>query len=210
MLRATLLKLDREDYVLLLVLHHIASDGWSRGILFRELSVLYNAFSTGKPSPLPNLSIQYVDFAIWQRQWLQGEVFEKQLDYWKRRLEDLPLLQLPTDRPRPAVQTFRGARQSVLLSKDLKEELKALSRREGVTLFMTLLAAFKALLHRYTGQEDIIVGSPIAGRNRAEIEGLIGFFVNMLVMRTDLSGDPTFRELLGRVREVCLGAASSV
>ena len=207
LLRAALLRLDEEEHVLLLTMHHIVSDGWSMGVFNRELAVLYEAFSVGKPSPLPELPIQYADFAVWQREWLQGEVLEEQLAYWREHLGgDLSVLELPTDRPRPAAQSFRGATQSFVLSGDLTESLKALSRREGVTLFMTLLAAFKTLLYRYTGQEDVVVGSPIAGRNRSEIEGLIGFFVNTLVLRTDLSGNPTFRELLERVREVALGA----
>ncbi len=163
--------------------------------------------SARKPSPLPELPIQYADFAVWQRNWLQGKVLDSQLSYWKKQLAKAPpLLELPTDRPRPAVQTFHGARQYLHLPKSLSGALNALSRREGVTLFMTLLAAFKTLLYRYTGQDDIVVGSPIANRNRREIEGLIGFFVNTLVLRTDLSGNPTFRELLGRVHGVALGA----
>ena len=192
--------------MLLLVTHHIASDGWSMGVLFRELAVLYEAFSTGKASPLPELPIQYADFAVWQHGWLQGEVLERQLSYWKEKLAGVAVLELPTDRPRPAVQSYRGGRKSLALSEALSEELKAFSRKEGATLFMTLLAAFQTLLQRYTGQEDVVVGSPIANRTRAEIEGLIGFFVNTLVLRTDLSGNPTFRELMARVRGVALGA----
>jgi aspartate racemase len=207
LLRATLLRLSEEEHVLLLIMHHIISDGWSMGVLLRELSVLYEAHTTGKPSPLPELPIQYADFAVWQREWLQGEVLEAQLAYWKRQLgESLPVLQLPTDHPRPATQTFRGARQSLMLPQHVSEGLEALSRQEGVTLFMALLAAFKTLLYRYTGQEDIAVGSPLASRNRSEIEGLIGFFVNTLVLRSDLSGTPTFRELLERTRKVALDA----
>lgn len=207
MLRANLLRLDREEHVLFLAMHHIASDGWSMRILFRELAALYEAFSAGRPSPLSELPIQYADYALWQREWLQGEVLENQLSYWKQQLNGAPaLLEMPTDRPRPSVQTYRGARQSLFVPKALTEGLKTLSRKEGVTLFMTLLAAFQTLLHRHTGQDDIVVGSPIAGRNRMEIEGLIGFFVNTLVLRTDLSGNPNFRELLGRVREVAIGA----
>ncbi len=209
LLRAKLLRLGEEEHVLLLTIHHIVCDGWSVEVLFRELAVLYQAFSTGSPSPLPDLPFQYADFAQWQREWLTGEVLEKQLSYWKQQLQGAPaLLELPTDRARPAAQTFRGARYSLMLSKALAERLNALSRREGVTRFMTLLTAFQMLLSRYTGQEDILVGCPIAGRNRQETEGLIGFFVNTLVLRTDLSGDPTFRQLLGRVREVALGAYS--
>jgi len=207
LLRVKLLRLDEAEHVLLLTMHHIVSDGWSLGVLMRELAVLYEGFSTGKPASLPELPIQYADFAIWQREWLQREVLESQLAYWKQQLGgELPVLELPTDRPRPPVQTYRGARQSFELSKELTDALKALSRREGVTLFMTLLAAFKTLLYRYTGQEDIIVGSPIANRNWREIEGLIGFFVNTLVLRSEFGGTPSFRDLLGRVREVALGA----
>lgn len=207
LLRVTLLRLDAEEYVGLLTMHHIVSDGWSTGILIREMAVLYDAFSSGRSSPLPALLIQYADFAHWQRQWLQGEVLETQLAYWKAQLVGAPpLLEVPTDHPRPAVQTFRGAHQSVVLPATLTEGFKVLSRQEGATLFMTLLAAFKVLLFRYTSQDDLIVGTPVANRNRLEIEGLIGFFVNTLVLRTDLSGNPSFRELVRRVREVCLGA----
>ena len=205
MLRATLLRLGPEEHILLIVMHHIASDGWSMGILSQELALLYEAFCKGNSSPLPDLSIQYADFAHWQRGWLQGDVLEAQFSYWKEQLgEEPPVLELPTDRPRPAIHSYRGKRQRLVLSKTLSESLNSLSRREGVTLFMTLLAAFVTLLYRYSGQEDIVVGSPIAGRTRVEIEGLIGFFVNTLVLRTDLSGNPTFLELLGRVRETAL------
>ena len=206
LVRATLLRLNDEDHVLLLTIHHIVSDGWSMGVLFRELSVLYEAFSNGNPSPLEELPVQYADFAQWQRNWLQGEVLEIQLGYWKTHLDNNPTLQLLTDRPRPAVQSYRGATQSIALSRELIEALKTLSRQQGVTLFMTLLGAFQSLLYRYTGQDDVVVGSPIAGRNRTEIEGLIGFFVNNLVLRTDFSRNPTFKEILSRVREVALGA----
>ena len=207
LLRATVLRLDEEEHVLLLIIHHIVSDGWSMGIFNRELAVLYEAFSTGKPSSLTDLSIQYADFAVWQRQWLQDEVLESQLAYWRERLDGAPpLLELPTDRPRPAVQTSRGAAQSMLLSDSLSESLRVLGRKQNCTLFMTLLAAFKTLLYRYTGQEDIVVGTPIANRNRSEIEKLIGFFVNTLALRTSLSRNPTFQELLERVRETALDA----
>ena len=208
MLRATLLWLGEEKHLLLLIMHHIAfDDSWSMGVLFREMAALYEAFSARQPSPLPDLPIQYADFAGWQRQCLQGDVLESQLSYWRQQLGDSPLvLELPTDHPRPAVQTYRGARQSLALPKTLSDSLQALSRQEGVTLFITLLAAFNTLLYRYTAQDDIVVGSPIAGRTRVETEGLIGFFINNLVLRTDLSGIPSFRELLGRVRKVALGA----
>ena len=208
LLRVYLLKLDDKEHILLLNTHHIISDGWSLGILAQEMATLYEAYSMGNPSPLPELPIQYADFAQWQKEQLQGEVLETQISYWKKQLGgNLPILELPTDHPRPPVQAYRGKRKSLALGNALLlEELKALSQREGVTLFMTLLAAFQTLLHRYTGQDDIIVGSPIANRNNLEIEGVIGFFVNTLVLRSDLSGDPSFRELLVKVREVALGA----
>ena len=207
LVRATVLQLGENEHVGLLTMHHIVSDGWSTGILVREMAILYDAFCSERPASLPVLPIQYADFAHWQRRWLEGEVLENELTYWKQQLLGAPpLLELPTDHPRPAAQTFRGAHQSFLLSKTVGDALKTLSRQEGVTLFMTLLAAFKILLHGYTNQDDLVVGTPTANRNRLEIEGLIGFFVNTLVLRTDLSGNPTFRELLRRVREVCLGA----
>ena len=205
--RIRLFQLEDEEHVLHFNMHHIISDFWSFGVMAREIAALYTAFIKGKPADLPELPVQYADYAVWQRQWLQGEALEAQLNYWKDKLGgELPVLELPTDRPRPAVQTHRGAIESLALSKELTEALQAISRREGVTLFMTLLAAFKTLLYRLTGQEDTIVGTPIAGRNRTELEGLIGFFMNTIVMRTDLSGQPSFRELLGRVRETALGA----
>jgi amino acid adenylation domain-containing protein len=207
LLRAKLLHLSDSNWVLLLSKHHIISDAWSMGIFIQELATLYQAFCTGKPSPLPELSVQYADFASWQRQWLQGEVLETQLAYWKKQLGgNLSVLNLPTDRPRSAVQTFRGAVHKFTIPKAIAEEMTLLSQREKATLFMTLLAAFKTLLYRYTGQEDILVGSPIANRNRREIEELIGLFANTLVFRTNLSSNPTFKELLGIVREVALGA----
>ncbi len=208
LLRVTLLQLDEAEHVLLLNLHHIVSDGWSIGVLIRELGSLYTAFSLGQSSPLPELPMQYADFAHWQRQWLQGDVLATQLAYWQEQLDDISMLNLPTDFPRPAIQTFRGATESLRLPKALSEALIKFSQQSGVTLFITLLAAFQTLLHRYTGQEDIACGVPIANRNRKEIEPLIGFFVNSLVLRTDLSGNPTFRTLLNRVKEVALGAYS--
>ena len=206
-IRAELLKLAADEHVLLLNIHHIAFDWWSFGVFEQELAALYGAFLRGETSPLPDLPLQYVDFAGWQREWLQGEVLQKQLDYWQEKLSgELPALELPTDQRHPAVQTYHGSFLCSALSKKLTEALKTFSQREGVTLFATLLGAFKVLLQRYTGQDDILVGAPIAGRNRAEVEGLIGFFVNTLVMRTDLSGDPTFRQVLRRVQETALGA----
>ncbi len=207
LVRATVLRLGEAEHVGLLTMHHIVSDGWSTGILIREMAVLYDAFCSDRPASLPELPIQYADFAHWQRIWLQGEVLDTQLAYWKHQLLGAPpLLEVPTDHPRPALQTFHGAHQAILLPKALGDALKALSRQEGVTLFMTLLAAFQLLLHGYTDQDDVVVGTPTANRNRLEIEGLIGFFVNTLVLRTDFSDNPTFRNLLRRVREVCLGA----
>nr|WP_231936465.1 non-ribosomal peptide synthetase [Fischerella sp. NIES-3754] len=207
LLRVKLLSLSEQEYVILLTMHHIVSDGWSTSVLVHELATLYQAFCHGHPSPLPELPIQYIDFAAWQKQWLTGEVLESQLAYWRQQLHGAPaVLELPTDHPRPAVQSFRGATHSFRLSPEQTLALKTLSQQEGSTLFMTLLAAFKTLLYRYTGNNDIVIGSPIANRNHREIEGLIGFFVNTLVLRTDLSGNPSFRELLRRVREVALGA----
>jgi amino acid adenylation domain-containing protein len=209
LVRATLLRLRQEEHIFLLNIHHIVYDGWSMSVLARELAALYEAFSDGQPSPLPELPIQYADYAVWQHQWLQDEALERQLAYWKRQLTGAPAaLNLPTDRRRPTVQTFRGSKQSAAITKGLSEALKALSRREGVTLFMTLLAAFKILLSRYTEQFDVVVGSPIAGRTWPQTEELIGYFANTLALRTDLSGDPTFRVLLQRVKEVALAAFS--
>jgi len=206
-LRVRLLRLGPERHMLLFTNHHIVSDAWSAGVLFGELTDLYAAFSSGRPSPLPELLIQYGDFAAWQRDWLRGEVLEGQLDYWRRQLEGAPaVLELPTDSPRPVLQSFEGELESVRFSPELSAALRELSRRSGVTLFMTLLAAYQTLLFRYTRQSDILVGTPIANRNSPDIENLLGFFVNTLVLRTDLSGNPTFRELLGRVRDVAVGA----
>ncbi|MEG4490504.1 amino acid adenylation domain-containing protein [Microcoleus sp. D3_18_C4] len=207
LLRAKLLRLGETEHVLLLTVHHIIFDGWSLGVFLRELAEFYQAFSSDRLPLLSPLPIQYADFATWQRQQLQGEILETQLAYWKQQLSgSLPILNLPTDFPRPAVQTFQGARQTWELPKDLSLALAGLGQQEKATLFMTLLAAFKTLLYRYTGQTDILIGSPIASRNLREIESLIGFFVNTLVLRSDLNGNPTFRELLRSVREVALGA----
>jgi amino acid adenylation domain-containing protein len=208
LLRTKLVCFNASEHVLILTMHHIVSDGWSQSVFWGELAALYEAFTTENSTPLPEPAIQYVDFAHWQRRWLQGEELDTQLTYWTQQLATIPTLQLPTDRPRPLVQTFRGARHRLTLSSGLTEALKTLSRRQGVTLFMTLLAAFQTLLQRYTGQHDVAVGSLIANRRRAEIQGSIGFFVNTLVLRTDLSGDPSFQELLARVRAVTLAAYS--
>jgi len=206
LLRASLVRVGDEDHVIFFTLHHIVSDGWSSGVLINEVVALYDAYSHDRPSPLLELPVQYADYAVWQRQQLQGEILEEHLAYWERKLRGAPVLKLPADRPRSKVLSIRGAQYIIALPSSLTDALNELSRREGTTLFMTLLAAFKALLCRYTGQEDISIGIPIAGRNQVETEQLIGFFINTLVMRTDLSGNPSFRELLGRVREVAVGA----
>ncbi len=207
LLRPVLFRLSRDEHLLLFIMHHIVSDGWSVAVLIREVAAFYAARIRRVEPALAPLAIQYSDFARWQRDWLQGEVLQAQLNYWKERLaEPIPTLQLRTDRPRPPVQTFAGSRLPLRVGRPLSERVSQLSRRENATLFMTLLAAFKALLCRATGQEDLIVGSLIANRNRVETEGLIGFFVNPVALRSDLSGDPSFRQLLERVREVTLGA----
>lgn len=209
LLRARLLYLAENEYILSLCMHHIVSDAWSVELFSQETMALYHAFVEGKPSPLPALKVQYIDYALWQRQWLQGEVLAKQLTYWKQQLAGTPaLLTLPTDRPRPAAQTFRGATKTFHLSSAVATALKALSQHEGVSLFMTLLSAFKIWLYHHTGQEDIAVGTPVANRQRAELEHLIGFFINTLVLRTDLSGNPDFYEVLQRVRSITLDAFS--
>ena len=207
LIRCRLLQLETQEYVLLVTMHHIVSDGWSIGLFIQELSVLYQAFSQGKPSPLPELSIQYADYAVWQRQRLSGEVLETQLSYWKQQLAGVPgLLQLPSDRPRLSRQTYRGKTQNFSLSADLTQSLQALSRESGTTLFMTLLAAFATLLYRYSGQADIAIGSPIANRHHGDIESLIGCFVNTLVLRTRCEGNPSFKSLLTQVKETTLKA----
>jgi amino acid adenylation domain-containing protein len=209
LLRATLLRLGEREHVLLLTMHHIVSDGWSMNVLVEDVAALYPALAEGRPSPLSPLPVQYADYAAWQRRWLQGDALEKQLAYWRQQLADAPpSLDLPTDRPRPPVQTLRGASWFVHLPRELSDSIQALAQREGVTPFMVLLAAFKVVLHRYSGQEDISIGMPIAGRDRPELERLIGFFANTLVLRTKLSPSTPFRELLGRVREATLGAYS--
>ncbi|BAY12154.1 non-ribosomal peptide synthetase [Calothrix sp. NIES-2098] len=208
LLRVMLFVLSQTEHILLLNMHHIICDDWSIGVLIRELSVIYTAFVQNQPLPLLELPLQYADFAHWQREWLQGEVLETQLAYWRQQLNGISMLDLPTDKKRPNIQTYQGAIEFLELPSQLTDALEALAQREDVTLFMILLAAFQTLLYRYTHQEDITVGSPIANRNRSEIERLIGFFVNSLVLRTNLSGNPTFKEMLGRVRDVTLGAYS--
>jgi aspartate racemase len=202
LIRARLLRLSEQDHVLVVTLCTIAADGWSLNLLACELGALYQAYSAGELSPLCDLPIQYADYAHWQRSVLQGDVLEQQVSYWRERLAGIPpVLELPTDRPRPPQQGFRGNRQSLLFSKELSESLRALSEQEGVTLFTVLLAAFQALLSRYTGQDDVVLGSVVPGRDRVETRGLIGLFAHPVVIRTDLGGDPTFRELLRRVRD---------
>ncbi|XXT19046.1 amino acid adenylation domain-containing protein [Sorangium sp. So ce429] len=206
LLRATLLVLGDREHVLLVTMHHVVADGWSMGVFVRELGALYAASLDGRPPALPALTVQYSDYAAWQRRWLEAGELERQVNYWRRHLEGLPRLQIRPDRPRPPVQSFRGRNRYFTLPKPLTDALEAMSRREGCTLFMALLAVFDVVLQRLSGQDDIAVGTDIANRNQAETEGLIGFFTNQLVMRSDLSGDPTFRELLGRVRATVLDA----
>ncbi|HEU5180261.1 MAG TPA: condensation domain-containing protein, partial [Candidatus Polarisedimenticolia bacterium] len=207
LLRSRLLRLDREDHVFLLTMHHIVSDGWSTGVLVREVAALYEAFAAGRPSPLPELPIQYADFAAWQRQALSGERLERELAYWRECLTPLPpVLDIPAARPRPPVLTFRGGVERVTVPAEIADAMRTLTRREGATLFMGLLASFDALLSRLSGEEDITIGTGIANRTLPELESLVGFFVNTLVIRASCAGDPSFRELLGRVREATLGA----
>ena len=207
LLRVTLARLASDQWAVLFTMPHIVSDGWSMGVLVREVTRLYEAIREGRGAELEELEVQYADYAAWQREWMSGEVMDEQVRYWRGQLEGAPpLLDLPADKPRPVAETFQGESHSLVVGLDLAKSLRALAEREGATLFMVLLAAFNTLLYRHTYQEDVIVGSPIANRNRGEIEGLIGFFVNTLVLRTDLSGNPTFRELLARVRQTTLGA----
>jgi hypothetical protein len=202
-----LIALEPNEHILVLNLHHTICDGWSMGILLQELTCAYAAHAAGNTPTLPALPIQYGDYAVWQRQWLQGPVLQKQLSYWRQQLADAPpVLQLPTDRPRPARGTRRGASEPLVIGRDVTEALHELSRREGVTLFMTLFAAYQVPLCCSSGQHDLVVGTDLANRQSVETEPLIGFFVNLLALRTHLTGDPTFRELLARVREVTLGA----
>lgn len=214
LLRVRLLRLGAREHILCLMLHHIIADGWSLGVIIRELANCYAAFASGQAAKLTDLPIQYTDFAVWQREWLApgapGAELERQRSYWRERLQpqgaQLPPLALPTDRPRPPIQSYQGAQQVFMLPAPLTEQLKALSQASGTTLFMTLMASFKALLHCYTGQEEIVVGTDVAGRNRAETIDLIGFFVNQLVLRTSLAGNPEFEQLLHRVRDGALEA----
>ena len=207
LIRGRLIQLAENEHALLLTMHHIVSDGWSMGVLAGELSALYGAFLRGEDDPLPELEIQYADYAVWQRQWIEGEILQQQAAYWKANLAGTPaLLELPADHPRPAQQDYAGAFTGLVLDEQLTAGLRELSRRHGTTLFMTLLAAWAALLARLSGQQDIVTGTPVANRGRAEIEGLIGFFVNTLVLRLDLSGSPTVGELLAQARAQSLAA----
>jgi len=206
LLRVKVLKLEQERHVLLYTMHHIVSDGWSMGVLLQEVVALYQAMSQGQESPLPKLEIQYADYAVWQREYLAGEVLKSEIGYWKEQLKGLQTLNLPTDHRRPTAPSYRGGVERIDIDKELSEGLKRLGQLEGATLFMTLMAVFKVVLMRYSGEEDIVIGTVTANRTRKEVEGLIGFFVNTLAMRTDLSGNPSFRELIGRERDVALGA----
>jgi aspartate racemase len=212
LIRAVILCLREDEHILLVTLHHIVTDGWSFGILHRELSSFYEAFAAGCPSPFAELPIQYSDYAVWQREWFQGEVYESQLAYWKKQFATTPpALELPADHPRPSVQAyraFRGDQQTITLSADLTRRIRTLCQKENVTLFMVLMAAYQILLHRYTGEEDIVVGTPIAGRPVPEIEDLIGLFINTLAIRAQVSSDTTVREFLSQVKQIALGAYS--
>ncbi|MGO4773904.1 condensation domain-containing protein, partial [Flavobacterium sp. W22_SRS_FK3] len=203
-LRACLYTLGNDKYILACVFHHIASDGWSEGILVKEFVELYSALQSGRKAILPELSLQYADYAIWQRKYLEGSVLEDQLSYWETKLQGLSTLSLPTDYVRPSVQSTAGASVSLKLDDNLRSSLNSICKEEGVTLFMLLLSAFKVLLSRYSGQDDICVGTPIANRTQSELEGMIGFFVNTLALRSDLSGDPSFKALLSRVKQTTL------
>jgi hypothetical protein len=205
LLRVSLLQLSDQEHILLLTQHHIIKDAWSTQILFRELFHLYQADIAGQPSSLSDLPIKYSDFAIWQR-WMEQEDTPRHLSYWKTQLQEVVVAEIPADHERPKDRSFHGTRQQIHLSKSLSDALKTLSKQKRATLFMTLLTAFQILLHRYTGQTDIVVGSTLTGRNRPELENLIGFFINLLPLRSDLSGQPSFRDLLAQVRETCLGA----
>ncbi|HYH45583.1 MAG TPA: condensation domain-containing protein, partial [Thermoanaerobaculia bacterium] len=207
LLRALLLRLGEQDHVLLFSIHHIVSDGWSMGVLVREVGALYRAAVLEQPASLPDLPIQYADYAVWQRNWLRGETLAEHVAYWRGRLAGAPaLLGLPTDRPRPAVQRFQGERADVRLPSEPSAELRALAQRRGATPFMALLAVFAALLRRHSGEDDIVIGTPVANRDRAELEGLIGLFVNSLPLRVEMAGAPSFEDLLGRVRATAVGA----
>ena len=206
LIRGCLIRLAPEDHVLVVSVHHVVFDEWSGGILERDLTALYQAFRAGGPDPLPPLPVQYADFAVWQRDWLTGQVMEEQLAYWRGQLAQAPVLELPADRPRPRLRSSAGAITTLAVPAEVMDGVRRVTRESGATMFMTLFAVFTVLLGRYSGQEDVVVGTPVANRNRVETEDLIGFFVNALVLRTDLSGDPEFGALLGRVRTMALEA----
>jgi Condensation domain len=206
LLRATLLELAPEDHVLLLTMHHIVSDAWSASVFFEEFGIFYEAFANGREPALPELAIQYADYAAWQREWFQGPVLDAHVAYWRKQLSGAPpVLSLPTDRPRPELRSFGGSYEAVRFSAETSKALREFTQQEGMTLFMTLLAGFQTLLSRYSGQEHIVIGTDVANRATTDTERLIGFFINLLALHTDLSGNPSFRELLKRVREVALG-----
>jgi hypothetical protein len=208
--RMQLVKLSEGEHVMVLVVHHLVFDGWSRGVLTREVGVLYSTYMKGEPSPLPELPMQYGAYARWQRESLSGEILDQQVRYWLEQLEgELPELELPGDHSRPAVTTHRGAVQTLEISRDLAQQVKALSRREGVTVFMTLLAAFQALIYCYTREPDFIVGTPVSGRHRAGTPALVGCFVNIITVRTRLTGNPTFRTLLAQTRKLTVEALAN-
>jgi len=202
--RSRLLQLGHDEHIMLVTMHHIISDGWSIGVFMREVAIIYQAFISGQDSPLPDLEIQYADFSTWQRDWLKGEVLENQLAYWKEKLAGVPVLELPTDKPRPAIQSSRGANYTHIMPPELTERVKRFSRTQGVTPFMTLLSAFYILLYRYSGQDDIAVGTPIANRTQAQTEALIGFFINTLVLRVNLQSNPTVKTFVQHVRRVSI------
>ena len=205
LIRGRLVRESEEQHVLLLTMHHIVSDGWSMGVLLRELSALYRALREGEADGLPEMGVQYADYAVWQREWMQGEVLQRQGEYWKKTLAGVPeLLEVPGDHTRPAEVDYAGSFVPVVLDEELSGKLKGLGRRQGATLFMTLLSGWAALLGRLSGQSDVAIGTPVANRGRGEIENLIGFFVNTLVMRVDLSGMPTVAELVKQVRRQAL------
>ena len=208
MIRVALVKLGPAEHVAIVNIHHVIADGWSIGVLVRDMAALYDAYSHNEPSRLPALTIQYADYAAWQRGWLQGEVLQQQLDFWTEQLAGLPNLEIPTDFPRPAIRTGRGGGAGAIVPPEVLGKIKGLGRTEGTTPFMTLLGAFQVLLARYSGQEDIAIGSPIAGRTRSEMEDLIGFFANTIIFRGDLTGDPSFRTVLRRCKEAVLAAVA--
>ncbi len=209
MLRALLIEIGPHEHVLLLSTHHIVTDGWSNGVLKNDLMLFYNAALQGESASLPELAVQYADYAVWQRDWLQGDVLEKQLAYWRRQLTGAPpVLKLPLDRPRPAAPSYRGGVERVVLSSELSNAARTVGRAAGATYFMTMLAAFQILMAYYTRQTDIVLGTDLANRNDIRLEGIAGFFVNLLVLRADLSGNPSFAELLQRVRDISLSAYS--